>query len=193
MIRKKNAFVKLKDPAIETDFNQKLLSLYSEVDYKIICVVIDKTKHYKKYSKPDHPYHYSLECLLERYHNFLICTDGRGDVMAEARGKKEDGKIKEAYQKFYEQGTSFLSNTRFKTTLTSSDIKIKTKRDCEQGLEFADMLALATKLDVLYTFGQIDDLTPNFIKTIIDTIQPKYFTSRNFMSNQVKGFGKKFI
>lgn len=188
MIRRKNDFSKLRDATVAASFNKQLLALYSEVDYKIFAVTIDKTKHFNQYVTPEHPYHYSLECLLERYYKFLAQNDGQGDVMAEARGTVEDTKIKEVYRKFYDHGTSYVNAEDMRKRFTSHDIKIKTKRYLTQGLEFADLLALATKLDVLFTYEQLPELTTNFTRDIIETIQPKYFGFP-----RVKGNGKKFI
>lgn len=57
------------------------------------------------------------------------------------------------------------------------------------GLEFADLLSLATKLDTLNCYGKLTDLTDNFCKIVIDNIQTKYRSS----NGKVKGAGKKLI
>lgn len=189
IISKKNAFSSLKDSALQNQFNKKLLSLYTDVDYKIITVVIDKTKHFNQYVTPEHPYHYCLSCVLERYYKFLKLKNSSGDVMAEARGKKEDTKLKEVYRYFYDSGTQYISGVDIQKRFTSSDIKIKTKRYLTQGLEFADLLALGTKLDVLYTYEVIPELINNFTKIVVEAIQSHYYSGYG----SVKGNGKKFI
>lgn len=79
ILKKRNDFAKLRQKEIEEKFNRILLDLYANVDYKIISIVIDKTRHYNQYVTPEHPYHYCLSCLLERYIKFLRSVDSRGD------------------------------------------------------------------------------------------------------------------
>ena len=189
IINKKGSFTKLKDPEVEKKFNELLFSLYSEVDYKIIAVVIDKARHYNQYVTPEHPYHYCLTCLLERYYKFLAQNRSRGDVMAEVRGKKEDAKLKDVYDNFYNNGTYYLDNCAgIQGAFTSKDIKLKGKYNFIQGLEFADFLAKICKYDVLQSYGKVER-ADNFNQKIIDLIQPRYFRG----ARGVKGNGKKFI
>lgn len=182
-------FAKLKDPRVQATFDAELLSLVNEVDYKIISVVIDKSAHQDKYVTPEHPYHYCLTCLLERYVKFLKNQNAKGDVIAEARGKKEDSKLKEVYEKFYTGGTYYASTVDIQAHLSSKDIKLKNKSDFIQGLEFADLIALSSKIDVLHTYGHIESLNPNFTTRIISAIQPKYYSG----ALGTKGNGKKFL
>ena len=110
--------------------------------------------------------------------------------MAEARGKKEDQALKEEYHRFYENGTYFCKPTRIRQFLTSKEIKVKPKSKGFVGLEFSDLLSLATKFDILNCYGKIPELTDNFCKTIISKIQGKYRCSA---TGNAKGFGKKLI
>lgn len=79
----KNGFSRLKNDDVRTQFDKELIELLSKVEYEIITVVIDKNAHQDKYVTPEHPYHYSLACMLERYVKFLKYNNSRGDVMAE--------------------------------------------------------------------------------------------------------------
>lgn len=185
----KNGFSRLKDDSVRQQFDKELLELLSAVEYEIITVVIDKNSHQDKYITPEHPYHYSLACMLERYVKFLKYKNAKGDVMAEARGKKEDHKLREVYADFYNNGTSFATPDDIQARLTSGKIKIKSKTYLIQGLEFADLLALGSKQDVLYTYGATDGLDDNFTKKVIEIIQTKYYTG----ATGPKGNGKKFL
>lgn len=185
----KNSFSALTDQKVKQSFDANFLKLVAETDYRIITVVIDKNKHLDRYVTPEHPYHYILACMLERYVKFLKMTNAKGDVMVEARGKKEDHLIREVYEDFYNQGTQFAHYSDIQPRLTSGKIKLKTKLHLIQGLEFADLIALSSKLDVLHTYGVIDKLDANFTGTVIKSIQPKYYSG----AMGVKGNGKKFI
>lgn len=185
----KNGFSKLKDSDVRSKFDEQLLALLTNVEYQIITVVIDKNGHQDKYTTPEHPYHYILTCMLERYCKFLKYTNATGDVMAEARGKKEDTKLKEVYSSFYENGTYYAGSQDVQLRLTSNKIKLKTKANLIHGLEFADLIALNSKIDVLHSNGRISDLDDNFTTVVIKTIQPKYYKGMT----EVDGNGKKFL
>jgi hypothetical protein len=191
IINKTKWFTKLFDQDVEEEFNKQLISLVKDVNYTICCVVIDKKIHFQKYkTSAEHPYHYCLKSMMERYTHFLE-KRGRGDVMAETRGKKEDNALQTAYSNFYFNGTYFRSPKYVQAVLTTNEIKIKGKDKGIAGLEFADLLSLVTKLDVLRTFEAIPDLAENFNKRLIGFIQEKYCRGNN--TNRIKGYGKKML
>jgi len=185
----KNAFIRLKQPAVQQEFNERLIEMYTNVEYSIITIVIDKARHFTQYTEPEHPYGYGLTCMLERYCKYLNINDSKGDVIAEARGKKEDRTLSDVYKRFYDSGTQYCKTELIQQTLTSGEIKLKTKASLIAGLEMADLLALGSKLDVLHSYGHLTSLTNNFTKVVIETVQPKYF--RGFKG--MNGNGKKFI
>ena len=191
IVNKRGAFSKLNNVEIEKQFNEILMSLIKDMDYAICAVVLDKKTHLDRYQKSAfHPYHYCMNVLLERYTFYLQEKGFKGDVLAEARGKKEDQSLKEEYKRFYEGGTYFCRPSTIQQFLTSKEIKIKPKTKMFVGLEFADLLSLATKFDTLKSFGEISTLNDNFCKIIIDNIQGKY---RSSPSGKTMGFGKKLI
>lgn len=191
IINKRGAFSKLNDGATEHLFNESFLSLLRDMEYTICVVVLDKKTHLERYQKSAfHPYHYCMNVLLERYMFYLQENNVMGDVLAEARGKKEDHALKKEYGLFYECGTYFCKPSLIQQFLTSKEIKVKPKSKMFVGLEFADLLSLATKLDTLNCYGAIPTLTDNFCKIIIDNIQGKY---RSSPTGTTKGFGKKLI
>jgi len=191
IINKEGSFGKLNKPDFEKTFNEKLLSIIKNIDYHICAVVIDKKQHLEKYQKAaEHPYHYCLKTMLERYLHFLE-FNGKGDVMAESRAKVEDVALKQAYKDFYDRGTYFCAKEYVQSFLTSSEIKIKNKDRGIAGLEFADLLSLATKLDVLESYNVIPLLTENFNKKVVSVIQSKY--CRGNKNGRVKGYGKKLL
>lgn len=191
IINKSGTFGKLNNPEFENKFNKIFLDLIENVGYHICVVVIDKKSHLEKYQKSaEHPYHYCLKTMLERYLHFLEIR-GKGDVMAESRGRAEDMALKQAYEDFYQRGTYFCTKDYVQSFLTSHEIKIKSKDKGIAGLEIADLLSLATKLDVLETYRLIPPLTNNFNKKIVNTIQLRY--CRGNSNQRVKGYGKKLL
>lgn len=191
IVNKSGPFSKLNDPAIESQFNDILFRLLTETDYCICSVVLDKKTHLERYQQSAlHPYHYCTTLLLERYTLHLEERGGRGDVMAEARMPDEDKALRDAYTRFYQEGTYYRGPKAIQRVLTSKELKLKPKTKMIAGLEFADLLALATKLDTLNTYGVIPELGENFCKKVVESIQPKYRCSN---SGTVKGFGKKLL
>jgi len=185
-------FARLKDPRVREEWDRDFLSLLYNVDFYICAVVLDKKNHFERYQKhAKHPYHYCLDVLLERYVFYLSENNAKGDVVAESRGKKEDCALKDTYKEFYKKGTKFVDSERIQKYLSSKEIKIKPKGKGFWGLELADLLALAVKLDVLYSYNVIPELNDNFNKIIIDTIQKKY--RRDINTGKIIGCGKKLI
>lgn len=191
IVNKTGAFTKLNDDSIRGQFDEQFLSLLDEMDYCVCSIVLDKKTHLERYEGAAmHPYHYCMNMLLERYTFHLEEKGGRGAVLAEARMPDEDHALREEYTSFYEGGTYYCRSPRVQAVLTSRELKLKPKSKKIAGLEFVDMLALATKLDTLNAYGILPTLTENYCKTIIDHIQPKY---RRSQGGFIMGFGKKLV
>lgn len=189
---KQGIWGKLRDKDLQLKFGSRFLEIIKEVDFTIFCVVLDKKEHLEKYGNSAmHPYHYALNVILEQYYLFLKTVKGTGDVYIESRGKKEDSLLQKNYENFYENGTSFIDAKVIQSYISSKTIKIKEKVKAIAGLELADLLAMPTKLDVLYTCGKdlLPNLDPNYNLEIINIISEKYFHK----DKNCNGHGKKFI
>ena len=143
-------FQTLKDPAVRQAFDDELLRLLDSWEYTVITVCLDKKKHKETYTVWRHdPYHYCLEVLLER---FVFCLNRRkshGDALAESRGGKEDGRLKAAYTRLWENGTNFVGPDQLQTALTSKQLKVKLKTNNISGLQLADLLAHPSRNEIL--------------------------------------------
>jgi len=187
-----NGFGKLSDEIIRDDFNKKYLEILKDGEFVLCCVVLDKKSHFETYGKSAmHPYHYCLNVLLERYVKFLSSKNGFGDVLAEARGKKEDKLLRSEFSKFYENGTDFLESETIKKRITSHKLKLKTKEARINGLELADMLATPMKFLTLRKANILPQLSNNFTKVVLETVFCKI--RRNPFNGSTKGFGIKLI
>ena len=184
-------YILKKDLNLKNEFNNKINELFSSCDYKICAVVLDKKTHLERYGRSArNPYSYLLDILLERYIFFLRQHSGIGDVMAEARGKKNDRELKNVYRRFYKNGTQFVGPQNIQSVLTSNDIKIKEKIRAVAGLEMADLLTLATKFDALKRYSVIKALNRNFQENLIKIIEGKYL---NDNKGDILGYGLKLI
>ena len=94
-----------------------LNGLMKDMPYGIIAAVIHKIKHKEKYLYPYHPYHLSLEFLLERLLIFLRQKQNQNDVVifAESRGKEEDNELELEFLRILNQGTNQMAASEFKT------------------------------------------------------------------------------
>ncbi len=187
-------FGKLSDKKVEETFNDKYIEILRDGDYTLCCVVLDKKTHNEKYgTSAMHPYHYCLNVLLERYVKFLAGKNSTGDVIAEARGKKEDELLRSEFSKFYENGTSYLESKTVQNRLTSCKIKLKNKEARISGLELADMLATPMKHLALKKYNLLDKLSDNFTKIVLGTVYCKIRKGPFNSSSNTKGFGIKLI
>ncbi len=144
MVRRTGPFRPLQQEAIREAFDRDLFTVLEVTPFVVITVTIDKHALLAKYgTRANHPYHYCMECLLERYVLWLddASINGRGDVMAEARGKKEDWALKAAFRGLHASGSSFVGRDRVASRITSCEIKLARKGDNEAGLQLADLVA----------------------------------------------------
>lgn len=188
ILNAKPPFEALQSESTRKNFDAQLLKLIHDWEYKVITICIDKKKHTQTYSTWRHdPYHYCLEVLIERYIFFLDSTDSQGDVMAESRGGKEDMRLKKTFHRLYEDGTNFIKPDRFAKRLTSSQLKVKSKANNISGLQLADLLAHASRNEILAQNELRNDTLPDFGKKISEILRCKYYQKEGKM------FGKKLI
>jgi uncharacterized protein DUF3800 len=191
IINRRGAFGILCDDDKRRRFDSGLLELISSAQFKMICVLLDKRRHQQQYSDPFHPYHYCLAAMLERYAGWLVYKNVIGDVMAESRGGEEDLQLKQAYRRTYESGTLHFDHEKFRSALTSKDIKIQPKKANIAGLQLADVLAYPVRQAILIERRLIPDPGDVFGKKVFATAQPK-FNCQEF-TGQVEGYGYKCL
>jgi hypothetical protein len=188
MVNKKTPFRILAKPEIEKEFNAEFLSLLNKWKFKTITVLIDKLEHQTKYSTWRYdPYHYCMAIMLERYHLRLKEINAVGDMMFESRGGKEDIRLKESYKKIYEQGTDWVKATDLHDTITTHELKIKSKTANIPGLQVADLVAYPLFRYALKYYKLRDDGRETFNEQMLDVLKPKILKNENKMD----GYGLK--
>jgi hypothetical protein len=188
MLNARPPFHALQDPEVRLRFDDELLHLLANWEYRVISVCLDKKKHKETYTVWRYdPYHYCLAVLIERFVYFLNRRAQRGDAMAESRGGKEDTRLKAAYERLWKQGTDFVSPDQFQRALTSKQLKMKTKANNIAGLQLADLMAHPSRNEILLEQNLYDRELPPFASRVIAILQDKY--------DQREGqcFGKKFL
>ena len=181
----------MREPNILTKFDNGLLELVGQAQFKMVCVTIDKQVHLTRYTSPFHPYHYCLAAMLDRYSGWLNYKNVVGDVMAEARGKEENLQLEAAYRRVYESGTLMFSHVHHQRALTSRDIKIRPKVANIAGLQLADVLAHPIKQACLIEKGRVPDTGGGFGKRLYQIASAKF--NLNELRRQVEGYGKVFL
>jgi hypothetical protein len=188
----RGSFRVLKDTDKRKAFDADLLKLISETHFRIVMIVLDKLDHWAKtYRRLNHPYHYCLVAMLQRYCGWLQLVSRRGDILAESRGGKEDLSLKDAYRSIYKTGSLYLSRERCQTTLTSKEIKIRPKAMNIAGLQLADLLAFPLTRDILRRNGRLSEYESPFQTAIIEIAEKRY--NRQIYQNRIDGYGRIFL
>jgi len=193
MVNKREPFHRLQDPIIEAEFNHDILEGLERWEYRVITVVIDKKAHRDQYMVWHyHPYHYCLAVMLERFILFLHYGKNKGDVMIEARGTKEDDKLKESFSKLYKYGNDHIPAQRWQFRLTSKEIKIKLKSANIAGLQIADLIAHPSRREILIEKGLKSPEKNVFGDQICQILQRSKYL-RNNTTGDIEGYGKKVL
>ena len=112
--------------------------------------------------------------------------------MVEARGGKEDGKLKDSYTRLYERGTDNIPLERWQERLTSRELKLRPKTANVAGIQLADLIAHPSRREVLIENRLLVDDRDTFGDQICAILrQSKYH--RNSRTGQIEGSGKKLL
>lgn len=188
MVNYKPPFEALSDDAVRASFDNDLLQLMKNWQYTVISVCLDKKKHKESYTVwRFEPYHYCLAVLLERFMFFLKRNDVCGDAMAESRGGKEDRRLKDSFERLWQNGTDYVAPEQFQTCLTSRQLKVKTKANNIAGLQLCDLIAHSSRNEILREQGILTVRVLPFGEKVIKILQNKYDREDK------RCFGKKFI
>jgi hypothetical protein len=188
MVNARRAFKILRDEGKRKAFDADLLQLIQQAQFKMVVVVIDKQALKSAYGNAAaHPYHLALGFLLQRYVGYLNHINRVGDVMAEARGGKEDRLLAESYTRIYEGGVWMTRANAFQAALSSRQLKLKDKRANIAGLQLADMLAYPVKLWVLHQYGLAEPGPTTFGHRLMEVARSKF--NSHLYDGQVEGYG----
>ena len=188
--RRMGPFSVLHDDALRGQFDASLIAFFGSSDYRLLTTVIDKKEHAERYTVwTFHPYHYSLMVMLERYVMHLESVGSTGDVLVESRQRLDNEKLMAAYSYFYKFGTSHVAQARFEKSLTTKELKAKTKSANIAGLQMADLLAHPSFRSCHCERNRIP-MTANFGKILMDTVNHKYIRKRN---GDLWGWGWKWL
>ena len=136
IVRAKNGFETLRDPALKREFYQALNTMMRELDYKVVACVIKKQEHLQRYrTNALDPYIYSLYALVERFCEEPGDVPDGGFICAEKRGIDLGSDLNQAWARIIEKGTELKSDNRIDGRII--DLGMKDKRLNIAGLQLA--------------------------------------------------------
>lgn len=190
IVRRKKVFGQLNDNAKRERFDGMVLTMFGNVEFKVVTVVIDKFEMTRrKHWQQQHPYHYLLEILVEKYVQFLDRHGTIGDIMPEARQGKKDKHLQDEFTQIWGNGTRFLGADRIQNRLKAKSLKFRRKTDNISGLQLCDMLAHPSHLFVRQQNGHEVNLS-KFANQICDLlVEQKYDRSK---AGLISGYGYKY-
>jgi len=182
-IRKhRGAFSFLGNEVKRQEFYAAINELIANLEFTIIAVVILKQAHLDHYGDgARHPYHLSLEFIMERY-SMLMKRKGRdveGFMMAESRGLKEDTLLKGQFFNLKRFGTRYQPNFG-----TISTFWMEKKTANIAGLQIADLVAYPIAAKVL---------RPDLEQKAFDVVIAKLDKAPSAKGGGILGYGLKIF
>ncbi|MEZ0483196.1 DUF3800 domain-containing protein [Fibrella aquatica] len=136
-------FQVLFDLAIKQQFYEGINQIMTEKHHTVIASAIKKERYVQQYGKlVDDVYEIALSFIVERaifWLDDLRQPDARLAIVLEKRGKKEDGKLKEHFNKLLARGTGYVEANRLKAYNITIDFC--DKKENINGLQMADLIA----------------------------------------------------
>jgi hypothetical protein len=189
IVNQRGPFGRLQDSGLHQRFDEALLLMVQQAEFRIVAVVIDKLALRDRYgAAAAHPYHLAMGSLLQRYCGYLNHINRVGDVMAESRGGREDRLLKDSYQRHYEQGAWTTPASQFQSALTSRELKLKPKSANIAGLQLADLLGHPVKHAILHEHGLFPGETAPYAFRLLEAIAGKF--NSHLYDERIEGYGK---
>lgn len=192
IVRREGPFAILRDDARRAAFNKELLQIIDDQPFLVMTVVIDKREHLDRYQAwRFDPYHYCLQCLVERYVNWLRRNDLNGDVVIESRFKKADKKLKASFLRLWERGTGPIAPAIIQQHLRSHEIGLVPKSANVAGLQICDLIAHPSAREMR---REREGLEPyiDFGGDIVRILREKKY-ARNPKTMMIEGWGTKWL
>jgi hypothetical protein len=198
IISGKPPFEMLLDEVKRENFNKDLLKIMDSLQYGVISVLVDKKALVDKYGliKAQDPYALALEYLMQRYQYWMQDAsrlEGHvvtGDILAEARGGREDRTTKETYRLIY-CGKGYNRLLDADKYYSSKEIKLKKKKDNIAGLQFVDLISHPARRYILSKNGLANNLKQtSFEQSVVNILVKTKFRRKKGI---IEGAGTVFF
>ncbi|MDQ3693995.1 MAG: DUF3800 domain-containing protein [Chloroflexota bacterium] len=139
IVRNKNGFERIKEPAFRQRFYVALNTLMHELDYKVVACAIKNDAHLARYGMAAvDPYMLSLDILVERFCFEIGDVPDGGVIYAEKRSPVLDRQLDIAWLNLKVQGTGYVPAKTINSRLTN--LHTRSKEANVAGLQLADLV-----------------------------------------------------
>lgn len=191
IMRREGPFAALHSEHARREFDARMSALVAETVVVAFTASIDKLEHKQRYTVWQYsPYHYVLECMVERFVRWLEKTDRRGDVVGEARNPTHDQQLRRAYKRLFARGNNYMNAERFANRVTSGEIKLVAKTANVAGVQIADILAHPAHRALKFT--QLKESQPEDYGSYLVKLLERYSYDRH-SERGIAGFGTKWL
>jgi hypothetical protein len=190
IVRKEYPFDSLSDPAVNAQWQSRILGLIETLPYIALTVLIDKRAHVQRYPVWHfNPYHYCMRAIVERYVLWLHRHGLTGDVVAEPRFKRVDKALKKSFAYIYDHGTENIPAQTIQRRLASHEIKFDPKANNVCGLQLVEMIAHPSHQSIKAEVTG-NPMTAEFGLKVVEILNRSRY-SRNPKTGDIGGWGRK--
>jgi hypothetical protein len=191
ILQKKGLFGQLADEKLCNDFDNYLIEYMTKSQFTVITAVIDKLGMMKqRHWTNQHPYHFLMSVIVEKFAQFLERKQSFGDVMPEKRHGKKDTALQDAFSETMEKGTNFVSAQRMNSRIRSRKLKFRDKKDNVTGLQICDLIAHPSHIYVRSIQNHQVNIGP-FATRIITLLKDIKYDRSGY--GTIQGYGIKYL
>ena len=141
-------FTFMMDAGKRTRFQDELTLFMQNQPFTLFITGIKKVEHRQRYADRLNPYEVALTYTLERVLHFMKgVNEYQLPLVAEARGKNEDGSLEQAFYKLMTTGTYYRPAQEFKAL--ECPLVFRRKMDNIAGIQIADLCAHPSARNIL--------------------------------------------
>lgn len=159
------------DMELKATFYEKLNNCIKKGNFTVIASAIRKDNYIKKFGRLSNDvYELALSFMIERsvfYMDGIQLPNRSLQIVIEKRGKREDKKLDEHFQRLMSRGTGYVDAKRLRDI--NLEIHFRNKNENINGLQLADLVAYPTARYV------IDQKRAN---PAFDIIEPKIYSKK---------------
>lgn len=139
IVRNRNGFERMKDPAFRAEFLEGLNDLMRNADYRVVACTVHKTAHLSRYGMAAvDPYMLSLDILVERFCLDVGNVIRGGIIVAEKRDPVLDRGLDLAWLNLKINGTRYVQAHDIDNRI--GGLLLRSKTDNIAGLQLADLV-----------------------------------------------------
>lgn len=191
IVHQKGIFGQLSDDVRRQRFDSELIQFMTVPNYKVLTVMVDKlAMMQQRHWRQQHPYHYLMEIMVEKFAQFLERNNASGDIMPEARQGKKDKALQTAFDEVRVNGTRYVTSDRIARRLRANQLKFRTKKDNVAGLQLCDIIAHPSHMHIRHQNRHAVNLG-RFTESVLAILNQSKYDRSN--AGQIQGYGTKYF